>query len=224
MGLQLRADTFFCIANHRVALLDLKADRYFCLPLKADAAFQRLVTGHALDTADMASLEPFIRNGLLEEPPGGIVRCEDPTIGAPVASVVDEIAPTQWGSIAMLDAISTRLRASARIKRRSIHTVIAHIQQRKRSTKQQQVTRSYEGIEGSLGAFLQTRKVIPTHDRCLPWSIALVDYLAKRRYFPDLVIGVKMKPFAAHAWVQIGDRVLSDRLDEVLPYTPILVV
>lgn len=42
---------------------------------------------------------------------------------------------------------------------------------------------------------------------------------------PDarLLIGVTM-PFSAHCWVQVGDTVLTDSLDLVLSFQPILSV
>ena len=38
-----------------------------------------------------------------------------------------------------------------------------------------------------------------------------------------LIIGVTL-PFAAHCWVQLGSTVLTDPLDVVAPYKPILIV
>jgi len=40
----------------------------------------------------------------------------------------------------------------------------------------------------------------------------------------DLVVGVRLNPFAAHSWVQAGSHVLNDRMDSVRTYTPVLVL
>jgi len=40
----------------------------------------------------------------------------------------------------------------------------------------------------------------------------------------ELVLAVKLQPFAAHAWVQWQDLVVNDRVDAVRDFTPILVV
>jgi hypothetical protein len=37
------------------------------------------------------------------------------------------------------------------------------------------------------------------------------------------VMGVSGRPFAAHCWVQVGDRVVNDTLDHVILFTPILI-
>jgi hypothetical protein len=36
------------------------------------------------------------------------------------------------------------------------------------------------------------------------------------------VIGVKLNPFAAHCWLQVGDVVLNDLPERVAAFTPIL--
>lgn len=59
---------------------------------------------------------------------------------------------------------------------------------------------------------------------CLLDSLMLSVYLTKRMVPCTLVIGVSTRPFAAHAWVQIGDCVLNDTVEHVLTFTPILAV
>jgi hypothetical protein len=51
-----------------------------------------------------------------------------------------------------------------------------------------------------------------------------MDLCHAHRLYPSLVLGVRINPFAAHAWVQIGDRVLVGDYDQVRLFTPILVV
>jgi hypothetical protein len=38
------------------------------------------------------------------------------------------------------------------------------------------------------------------------------------------VIGVKLRPFAAHSWVQSGPWLVNDRIDMIRAYTPIMAV
>ena len=71
-------------------------------------------------------------------------------------------------------------------------------------------------------AFQAARHFFPATDQCLARSIAMKRVLASQGCHADLVIGVAL-PFSAHAWVQFGDEVLTDPLDLVEPYTPILV-
>lgn len=73
-------------------------------------------------------------------------------------------------------------------------------------------------------AFEHARLLRTAADRCLPRSIALALCLTRRKCRAFTVLGVKLAPFAAHCWVQWGDSVLNDELEEVKRYTPILVV
>ena len=61
-------------------------------------------------------------------------------------------------------------------------------------------------------------------DRCLSRSIALALCLARHHCRANVILGVKLAPFAAHCWAQHGDAVLNDELEEVRRYQPILVL
>ena len=55
-------------------------------------------------------------------------------------------------------------------------------------------------------------------------SLTLLEFLAKYEVYPTCVLGVKMDPFAAHAWVQQGSMVLTDPIAHVKTFTPIMSV
>lgn len=61
-------------------------------------------------------------------------------------------------------------------------------------------------------------------DQCLVRSFALALALRRLEITCNLVIGVKVHPFAAHSWVQSGSVLLNDRIDTVRDFTPILVI
>jgi len=76
-----------------------------------------------------------------------------------------------------------------------------------------------------LASFFQLRIWFYTADRhCLLDSLVLSVYLTNQKVPCTLVIGVSTRPFAAHAWVQIGECVLNDTVEHVLTFTPILAV
>jgi len=56
---------------------------------------------------------------------------------------------------------------------------------------------------------------------CLLDSAVLTEFLLRYGHRPVLVLGVRTKPFLAHAWVQIGDCVLNDSLEHAQTLTPI---
>jgi hypothetical protein len=59
-------------------------------------------------------------------------------------------------------------------------------------------------------------------NHCLLDSLALLEYLAQFGQFPQWIFGVRSAPFAAHCWAQIGPVVLSDHVDHVGEFTPIM--
>jgi hypothetical protein len=61
-------------------------------------------------------------------------------------------------------------------------------------------------------------------ERCLFDSLVLTRFLIGYGVAPSLVIGVTMRPFHAHCWVQFGDAVLVGELDFIRRYGPILVI
>lgn len=76
-----------------------------------------------------------------------------------------------------------------------------------------------------VGIFRRLRPhTFAARDRCLFHSLALVRFLARQALFPTWVIGVRAKPWGAHAWVQHGQLLLDASPEQVCEYTPILTV
>jgi len=73
-------------------------------------------------------------------------------------------------------------------------------------------------------AFEHARVLRSPADKCLPRSLAIALCLARHGVHADVVLAVKLGPFAAHCWAQADGEVLNDTAEEVALYTPILVV
>lgn len=65
--------------------------------------------------------------------------------------------------------------------------------------------------------------LLTSRDRCLHDSLALTLLLATQGIASCWVLGVKVRPFGAHAWVQMDDLVLGDEHFRVGQFQPILV-
>lgn len=80
-------------------------------------------------------------------------------------------------------------------------------------------------VDAAAASYLRLRPfALTTHDRCLHDSLALIHFLTTRGLIAQWVIGVRLRPFGAHSWVQRGSVVLNDQPDHVRAYEPILVV
>ncbi|WP_159831433.1 lasso peptide biosynthesis B2 protein [Novosphingobium sp. TCA1] len=201
--------------------LDLAADRYFCLSPRLEAAFRSILSdaGDAQRTDDAA---PLLLSGLLAEVPGptAVAPCLLPSRAR--TSFLD--APREAArplAIGMLAVRISLARFALRIGR--LHRMISGLSECKAAIRD---TRKIDeaAMRDLASQFARTARLTQAHDRCLPRSLALARYALARGWPVDLVMGVHLRPFAAHCWVQAGTDLLNDRLDNVRPFTPILVV
>jgi hypothetical protein len=218
MGYAFRSDIYWCVANGRMVLLDLKADRYLALPNDVDDAVQDWLGGAPAAPAAFAALSDM-----------GVVM-ESARAGPPVAlsaphPTSDFTRPSSTGfGVERLEAWFVQLRVKEALRHRPLFDIVGDIRQRKAVHTSPKCPKGQPMPTEATRQYIASRRIISAQDECLRWSVAMVTYLARRQYFPDLVLGVRMMPFAAHAWVQDGSVVLSDTAEYVSAYTPILVV
>jgi hypothetical protein len=82
-----------------------------------------------------------------------------------------------------------------------------------------------EEVMTRLTSFLWLRALCYTAQRrCLFDSLVLSVYLTREKIPCTFVIGVAIKPFLAHSWVQIDESVLNDTAERVQDFKPILSV
>jgi hypothetical protein len=220
MAFEIGNGLYCCVAENRLIFLDLSKDRYFCLPEEKDAEVRDVLNrGH--DVIDSAHL------------PSGIARDRDADAAfLPVREFDTSLLPLESefdrlrqhaspGDI--IEAIVRQTQAHANLKRLLLRRLIERLRTRK-EVMEPRLRDDAEKIRRLAQAFRASRLFIDNHDKCLQRSLALAHCMLGRGLRPTFVIAVKFKPFAAHAWVQNGTTLLNDRLDNVLPYTPILVV
>jgi hypothetical protein len=217
VNFSLRQDVYCCNANNRFVFLDLRKDRYFCLPKRAEDAFQS-----ALDSAseiDLEALRPLMSAGAL-------VRTESParllllTSSEPASTSLPRAQSLQTSPLHLALALHSHLEAGLALKFFPLKKVVADI--RFRSAHHGSAQRAAIDLSELVAGFSATKRLIPAKDQCLSYAIALIFYLRHFRLYPNLVLGVRMNPFAAHAWVQSDGVVLNDDLETVRLYTPIL--
>jgi hypothetical protein len=64
----------------------------------------------------------------------------------------------------------------------------------------------------------------PVSGKCLLRSFMLLRLLRRRGFDAHWVFGVSTWPFTAHCWLQVGDIVLDDSHERLLPYRIIHVI
>lgn len=204
----------FCVIDGTALFLDLSGDRYFRLPEPANATFvASLVNGVAFAPAFAAvglerfsTLAPLTAQAVQSLP-------RDRAHRAGCSPPLTLIARALWEQRA----------TERRLKRRGLHGVLSDLQKALR-----QFPREARPMDASCAAvvkaFDQAAFLRSAVDRCLPRSLALAMLLARYGCRCQLVIGVKLHPFAAHCWVQSEHLVLNESVEEAARYTPILIL
>lgn len=64
---------------------------------------------------------------------------------------------------------------------------------------------------------------LPFDGLCLARSALLMAYLRRLGHGADWVFGVRLWPFEAHCWVQLGDTALNDQVERLVAFTPLMV-
>jgi hypothetical protein len=220
MAYALRPDVFWCIANKRVVLLDVIADRYMALPIDADAEFQAWAQGDF--KANPRGLDTLVAAGMII-PSANAGSSQATTFSTPSTSRYPP--QTERADLAGLtEAWLVQLQTRRALKRMPLSSIIADLRQGKANPTKAKSSTEIGRRGRAIDTYLRSARAISTQDQCLRWSISMVRFLRRRHYYPNLVLGVRMMPFSAHAWVQDGDVVLSDTVEQVSAYTPILVV
>lgn len=211
---------FACAVAGTHIFLDLQCDRYFRLADAEQATFAALLQEDA--RCPPSSLEALMRLGVLTTDRGGkAIALTRHTL--PDQSLTETLdvgsRPGTW----LRDLVEvTALVHSARrtVARRHLTGAFA----RTAAARASELRHQDKDLRDRLvGRFLAVRSFVPQPAKCLHDTLALSRFLARRHLFPDIVIGVKLHPFAAHCWLQDGTTVLNDALTSARDYQPVLV-
>jgi hypothetical protein len=208
----------FCEIEGTPLFLDIAGDRYFALEGELAAAFERLRAGQAspddiaaLKAADMIEPTPHQRP-IAPAPPH-----------VPRASLVEQrerVGKAGAGLPFLIAADLLRVRLV--LRRGGLAHLIASVREQK--SRAAAGRRPEAALEELAGAYSVARSLVPLARNCLSDSLTFIRLLALRGHHPDLVLGVKRNPFAAHCWVQTDTLVLNDSADSARDFTPVLVV
>jgi hypothetical protein len=218
MPYQLCEQVLFCVTGGRAVFLDARRDRYFCLNGDAELAFRALLNA---EPTPPKGLKDLVRSQLIEEGEGGGPPMAAVSPARPTRSVLEEPSAAAIRRAGAIEVAWRVAAARARVKRRAFAAIVDHVQARKPRAAARTAS---DAPLAWAAAFNTARRIAPIKPLCLPDSLALLDFLAHRRVFADLVLGVKLNPFGAHCWVQTDQVILNDAVDRVNAHTPILVV
>lgn len=217
MHYEMRNGLSWCLAEGRAVFLDLLADRYFRLRPEDDRHFQRWA-----ETGDAVEVDPegLVRAGVLvassvPQPPRAATRVPVPSID------LGEEAATRAHLADIIRGLVAQRRAAIAIRRGKLATVVDEI----RSSRSVSPTGATEtALCRIAAAFASAPLSFRKSGQCLPRALAANALCRRSGITPTLVFGVRLEPFAAHCWLQLGGNIIVGDLEQARMFIPILAV
>ena len=206
--------------NGIYVLLDEEADRYFCLSEPQSALLADILAGGAKPETCRFAASLAVRRILVPGLPAP-QRRQPPTqttSSAYRSTPAGSLRPAEWAAALRVLQTARRLQTS------SLAENLTALRRDKARLRLGDFA-SAEIVGAAAARFTALCDLFLTRtDACLVRSLLLARYLLRRRIPADLTLGVRLGPFAAHAWVECGGSVVNDHLETVQAYTPILSV
>ncbi|MGS2722146.1 lasso peptide biosynthesis B2 protein [Porticoccus sp. GXU_MW_L64] len=227
--LSLSPNTFGCLVDQQLVILDLATDQYFSMDRHKTRLFHQLLS--AKDLAPLSQdcqvlAQELQEQGVLKKVPTG--ESTKRLTGQHPAPDYDLVG----FDIGLKPGIQGKhlfrfLRAAwfgyAALKWRPIEKVIARIK-RNQSRLSKEPAPEYQ-LRTLVEVFNRLRPLLFTaHNQCLYDALVLAHFLMQHRIRPTLVFGVHLGPFGAHCWVEHDNFVLNDTVALTRLQTPIMVV
>lgn len=205
---RLRADLSYCLIGPRAVFLDLSASRYFLL----EGEGAEYLAAFAEGTASGDAIAWLAVQGLIERGDASPTRAHVPP---PLTSLHDRHLgkPRPW---LLIEAIAGQVCAERHLAKHSLGALLE-------PSRLADTEADLDRCRPVAAAIERASRYRDATDQCLVRGLAMRTMLARRGLSVDLVIGVTL-PFAAHCWIQSGTTVLSDPLDRVANFTPLLTV
>lgn len=209
MGFELRGDVHVAYVGDAMVLLDLAADSYLCLP-SGTADLIRDTDGAPILGAGVVG-RALAEAGLLVDRPRPHVPLPPPL---PTRTVIHErparaASLLDWRAALAATAEMRRLRPGA-----GVEAYLA-------GAADDGIERMPDRVAEAARTFWRIAPWLPIEGECLVRSALLMRFLRRRGLRADWVFGVRLFPFMAHCWVQIGDQCLNDDVERLTAYSPI---
>lgn len=217
-----------CVANDTVVILDSATGKYLSIDKDRAAGLGSVILDWPIESTNCTA--PALLQSLVD-------RClitRDPKLGKSATPPRVQL-PTSWlrdgqprgrPKIAVGDfcrfSIST---AYALFSKRFVpfrHTV-SRVQSRKQAWRHRRFDTEELALLVRVFDWLRPLGFKKT-DECFLYCLALSEFLAKYGIYPTWVFAVRVRPFAAHCWLQYGDQALTDIPFNLRRLVPILVL
>jgi hypothetical protein len=208
----------FCVLDKNAVFLDSRRDRYFALGANMSDRFLHLIPDIASGaTVGPARIAPFVEKGIFVES----------RLSHPISACARHAARTEWRAG---ESACFRLGYAALAACSIVFTILRlrwlpfrySVRDGKRRAAGQR--HSAPLPDPAILSFLRVAQIFPLQMDCLPLATSLRLFLSWLSIDATLVVGVKLRPFAAHCWIEVEEQVVGDTIDRVRDFTPIRIV
>jgi len=210
----------FCAVEDRLIFLDRRRDRYAGLTDTGERAFRSWLSDP--ERGDAAAHAELLASGLMVESAAAAPASACMAQSAPQQSLLDRDLPPAPARAALASLARLGM-ARVRLSLLGLDRCLSALASIKRKLPAGPSAAPSDCLQVA-AAFARAGRIRSTIDTCLVHSLAVAHALAAKDIAADLVLGVRLGPFAAHCWVQYQDCVVNDQLDMVRTFTPILVI
>lgn len=220
--------SFLCRTDGVLIFLDLSQDEYVCLePAHSDAIGRRLGLAPPQPEGD-GDVGPILEE-LVE---AGLLTSDSRSGKAPLpieqSATLREMSRFDIGAGPRVTArhvaafLGALLVARAWLGLAPIERIVRRVARRRArrpSPPDPERARELTEIYRKLRPLFMSRK-----DQCLLNSLLLIEFLARFGLYPAWHFGVRIREFSAHCWVQHGDFVYDDDVENICKYALIMKV
>lgn len=224
--MQVAAEAFLARLGDCSVVLDVRRDKYFLLGSRLGDKVETLANRSDQDERKRAVLADLVACGVLSSE----------TLDAPLNFEASEeicmprrtAIPTRGNGLGLGGSIlqtASVLRAlfdiDHSLRTRPFRDTIERLRKARRLAFTRRQSLDDQRI---LDAFYAARPWFPIHPICRLDAPALALHFWRQGGDARLVFGVRVNPFAAHCWTQIGETALNEPSDKLLQYSPIMIV
>ncbi len=194
---------YACTLDGNTVVLDLESERYF-----------------AITTTDSQAIADALRSQQ------GHLECHEGRLKmGNLLPLSNDAVCTRINTGRALSVGTTIICALIRLKLFGPNRAIGELHRRLQSTERSLSQFQKPALAAEVATFRRIRPWFYTaRNNCLFNALILASHLTRIGYYPTVAIGVRLRPFLAHAWVQVDDYVIDDTPENVQSYSPIFVM
>lgn len=224
---RLAPDVYFCCRGDDFVFLDLGRDEYTLVNGPTAAALRSVFRAEPSVYEEQHAAErlgELLTAGLLTTEPANSKTLAPTAIDMAVEELIDSqdltTVPITLGNVwHFVLACAT---AAMKLRWSKLDRTVAGVACRKAQHTHRMI--DVQRARELVSVFERLRFLFPRDFLCLFDSLALIEFLARYRIFPDWIFAIRLEPWGAHCWVQHGSAVFNETVEEAAGYTPVMSV